>query len=151
MNMKQKVLTELLEPVITAMGYVFWGIEYQIRKADALLRVYIDSPEGISVDDCADVSYEISGVLDVEEPISMAYVLEVSSPGLDRILFTPQQFEQFIGEEAKINLNHKIDNRRKIKGKIITVEGDKITIESEGEQIIVDFDTIMKARIVPGF
>ena len=59
LNMKQKVLTELLEPVITAMGYVFWGIEYQIRKADALLRVYIDSPEGISVDDCADVSYEI--------------------------------------------------------------------------------------------
>lgn len=149
--MKQDKLSELLSPIVEDMGYRLWGIEYQVRKVDALLRVYIDHENGISVDDCANVSHEISGILDVEEPITMAYILEVSSPGMDRILFSALQFSEFIGEGVKIKLNQMVDGRRKIKGKISSVEGEKITIDSDNEQITIEFDKIMRARINPGF
>ncbi len=149
--MKQDKLSELLSPIVEDLGYRFWGLEYQVRKADALLRIYIDHENGISVDDCAKVSHEVAGILDVEEPITMAYILEVSSPGMDRILFSANQFSEFIGEDVKMKLNQMVDKRRKIKGKIVSVEGEQITIESEQEQITITFDQIMRARINPGF
>jgi len=149
--MKQDKLSGLLEPIVEELGYRFWGLEYQVRKADALLRVYIDHKDGISVDDCAKVSHEISGILDVEEPITMAYVLEVSSPGMDRILFSAEQFSEFQGESVKIKLNQMVDGRRKIKGSIEAVNGEIITINTEDEKINIEFDKIMRARIDPGF
>ncbi|VAW38272.1 Bacterial ribosome SSU maturation protein RimP [hydrothermal vent metagenome] len=149
--MKQDKLSELLAPVVTDLGYRFWGLEYQVRKADALLRVYIDSPQGISVDDCATVSHEISGILDVEQPISLAYMLEVSSPGMDRILFNAQQFSEFVGQNVKVKLNQMVDKRRKIKGKILSVEDTQITIETDDGRIMIEFDKIMRARINPDF
>ena len=149
--MKQDKLSELLGPVIEELGYRFWGLEYQVRKVDALLRVYIDHDNGISVDDCATVSHEISGILDVEEPITMAYILEVSSPGMDRILFSAQQFSEFKGDGVKIKLNQMVDGRRKIKGNIESVNGEVITINTEDENINIEFDKIMRARINPGF
>ncbi|MCF6317954.1 MAG: ribosome maturation factor RimP [Proteobacteria bacterium] len=151
--MKQDKLSELLSPIVEDLGYRFWGLEYQVRKADALLRIYIDHENGISVDDCAKISHEVAGILDVEEPISMAYILEVSSPGMDRILFSANQFSEFLGQDVKIKLNQMVDKRRKIKGKIATVVGEQITIESEQkeEQITIAFDQIMRARINPGF
>jgi ribosome maturation factor RimP len=150
-QMKQDKLAELIGPVVEDLGYRFWGLEYQVRKADALLRVYIDSTLGISVDDCATVSHEVSGILDVEEPITMAYVLEVSSPGMDRILFNAQQFSEFAGEDVKIKLNQMVDGRRKIKGRILSVNGEQINIETDDDQVTIEFDKIMRARINPGF
>ena len=149
--MKQDKLTELIAPVVEDIGFRFWGLEYQVRKADALLRVYIDHENGIHVDDCATVSHEISGILDVEEPITMAYILEVSSPGMDRILFSPEQFAEFVGYDVKIKLNQMVDKRRKIKGKISEVNDGKITISVENEDITIAFDQIMRARINPNF
>ena len=149
--MKQDKISELLSPIIEDLGYRFWGLEYQVRKADALLRVYIDHENGISVDDCATVSHEVSGILDVEEPITMAYILEVSSPGMDRILFSASQFSEFLGEKVKIKLNQMVDGRRKIKGKIESVDGETIIIDSDDEKINIEFDKIMRARINPGF
>jgi len=149
--MKQDKLSQLIAPLIEDLGYVFWGLEYQVRKADALLRIYIDHENGNSVDDCARVSYEVSGLLDVEEPISMAYILEVSSPGMDRILFSASQFADFVGEGVKIKLNQMVEGRRKIKGQIISVSDEKITIKSEDDQATIKFDQIMRARINPGF
>ncbi len=149
--MKTDKLTELLAPVVQDIGYIFWGLEYQVRKADALLRIYIDHENGISVDDCATVSHEVSGILDVEEPISMAYILEVSSPGMNRILFSAKQFAQFIGQEVKIKLNQMVDGKRKIKGIIAAVNDEEITIKTEQEDIKIEFNQIMRARINPGF
>jgi ribosome maturation factor RimP len=149
--MKQDKLSELLAPIVEDLGFTFWGLEYQVRKVDALLRVYIDSPNGISVNDCAKVSHEVAGILDVEEPISMAYILEVSSPGMDRILFSAEQFSEFLGNDVKIKLNQMVDGRRKIKGKIESVNDEKITIQSDDEHITIAFDQIMRARINPGF
>ena len=149
--MKQDILIDLIAPVVEDLGYIFWGLEYQVRKADALLRIYIDHANGISVDDCATVSHEVSGILDVEEPITMAYILEVSSPGMDRILFSASQFTLFIGEHVKIKLNQMVDKRRKIKGVISQVDNENITIDSEDEKITIAFDKIMRARLNPGF
>lgn len=150
-RMKQDVLAELLAPTIEDMGFRFWGLEYLIRKADALLRVYIDHENGISVENCASVSHEISGILDVEEPITMAYILEVSSPGMDRILFNAQQFKEFIGENVKIKFNQMVEGRRKIKGRIQKVNGETITLDVEGEDFSFENDQIMRARIQPTF
>ena len=149
--MKQDKLSELIAPIVEDLGYRFWGLEYQVRKADALLRVYIDHENGISVDDCGTVSHEISGILDVEEPITMAYILEISSPGMDRILFSAQQFSEFVGAGVKMKLNQMVDKRRKIKGQILSVDDEKISIDSDGEHITIDFDKIMRARINPDF
>ena len=149
--MKQDKLSELLSPIVEDLGYRFWGLEYQVRKADALLRIYIDHENGISVDDCAKVSHEVSGILDVEEPITMAYILEVSSPGMDRILFSTSQFSEYIGQDVKMKLNQMVDKRRKIKGTIASVDGEQITINSDQEEITIKFDQIMRARINPGF
>ncbi len=149
--MKTDKLTQLLAPIVEDLGYIFWGIEYQVRKADALLRIYIDSDAGISVDDCAKVSHELSGILDVEEPITMAYILEVSSPGMDRILFNSAQFNQFKGDKVKIKLNQMVDGRRKIKAQIAAVNGEEITLQTDEEEIKIEFNQIMRARIMPGF
>lgn len=149
--MKQDKLSELLAPIVEDLGYRFWGLEYQVRKADALLRIYIDHKNGISVDDCATVSHEVAGILDVEEPITMAYILEVSSPGMDRILFSAAQFSEYVGQDVKMKLNQMVDKRRKIKGIIASVDGEQITINSEQEEITIKFDQIMRARINPGF
>ena len=141
----------MLTPTIEDLGYRFWGLEYQVRKVDALLRVYIDHENGISVDDCAKVSHEISGILDVEEPITMAYILEVSSPGMDRILFSAEQFAEFIQQNVKIKLNQMVESRRKIKGKILSVDGQNITIGMDDGEITIEFDQIMRARVDPAF
>jgi len=149
--MKHDKLTTIIAPIVEDLGYRFWGLEYQVRKVDALLRIYIDNEQGINVDDCATVSHEIAGILDVEEPITMAYILEVSSPGMDRILFTAEQFSEYTGKNVKIKLNQMVDGRRKIKGKISSVNDDQITINTDDDHLTISFDQIMRARINPSF
>ena len=141
----------MLTVPVEALGFQLWGIEYVHAGRHSVVRVFIDHENGISVDDCAKVSHEISGILDVEEPITMAYILEVSSPGMDRILFSAHQFSEFIGEDVKIKLNQMVESRRKIKGTILSVDGDNITIGMEDSEIIIEFDQIMRARINPVF
>lgn len=149
--MKQDKLTTIIAPLVEDLGYRFWGLEYQVRKVDALLRIYIDKEQGIHVDDCASVSHEVSGILDVEEPITIPYILEVSSPGMDRILFTAEQFSEYSGEKVKIKLNQMVEGRRKIKGTISSVNDDQITINTDDDHITISFDQIMRARIDPSF
>jgi len=150
-NMKTEQLATLLQPVIEDLGFQLWGIEYQPRKGDALLRIYIDHDNGISVDDCATVSHEVSGVLDVEDPIKSAYTLEVSSPGMDRTLFNPEQFAQFAGENARVTVAQAIDGQRKFRGRILGVEGDNITLDSDNNPVTIEFGNILKAKLDPKF
>jgi ribosome maturation factor RimP len=115
------------------------------------LRVYIDSENGILVDDCSKVSHQISGVLDVEDPIQDNYHLEISSPGADRPFFKVSQFEQFIGSTVLVNLFSAINGRRKITGRIEKVEGDIITLQEAGQIFEVPFNAMSKARLVPEY
>ncbi|HEY8098319.1 MAG TPA: ribosome maturation factor RimP, partial [Methylobacter sp.] len=116
-----------------------------------LLRIYIDSENGILVEDCTKVSHQISGVMDVEDPIQGNYQLEVSSPGEDRPFFKVSQFERYIGSTVLVHLFKAIDGRRKITGLIEKVEGDSITLQ-EGDQVFeVPFIAMSKARLVPEY
>ncbi len=144
-------LLNLIEPIVEGLGYECVGIDYNPHPRHGLLRIYIDSENGILVDDCTKVSHQISGVLDVEDPIQGNYQLEVSSPGADRPFFKISQFEEYLDETVAVNLFRAIEGRRKITGLIKKVEGDVITLQ-EGEQIYeVPFDAMSKARLVPEY
>ena len=147
--MKEKLLTNLLSPVIEDMGFVFWGLEYLPQKNNAILRVYIDHADGISVDNCADCSRELSGILEVEDPIKGAYVLEVSSPGFDRVLFNSQQVARYLGEQVQIKLAQPVNGARNIKGVIDSVDGDSIVVANEVTEYEFDMGNVMKARLKP--
>jgi len=144
-------LTQLLEPPVEALGYELWGIEYVRAGKHSTLRVYIDSPEGITVEDCAEVSYQISSVLDVEDPISSEYFLEVSSPGLERPLIKLAHFQKYIGHEVALTLRMAVNNRRKYKGVIKQVDGEMITLTVEGNDEIMAFANIQQANLIPNF
>ncbi len=150
---RQDNLAQLLKPAVEGLGFELVGIEYMPMGKHSVLRIYIDSPEGISVDDCSRVSHQVSGVLEVEEPIKSAYTLEVSSPGIDRPLFNLEQFEQFVGSKVKLKLYHAIDGKRKIVGQIDSVEGENINISSDDSdtQFQLQIDDIDKANIIADF
>jgi ribosome maturation factor RimP len=142
-------LAQLIEPVVTALGYELVAIEHRRGTRSSLLRVYIDSPDGIGVDDCSRVSHQISGVLDVEEPIAGQYTLEVSSPGLDRLLSKPQDYERFAGQMVKVRLHALFEGRRKLVGVLKGIEQNQVIIEEEGKEWRLALHDIEQTRLVP--
>jgi ribosome maturation factor RimP len=150
MYKQNQTLVGLIEPVATAMGYELLGIEYMRQGRDSLLRIYIDKVGGIALADCEAVSRQVTGVLDVEDPIQGAYHLEVSSPGLDRPLFTLRQFEKFKGHVARVNLGTKLDGRRKLTGTITATGMDFVEMNVDGREFKVPAAFIEQARLVPG-
>ena len=151
-SVKDDELIQLINPVVADLGLECLGIEYAPSRGNSLLRIYIDHAERpITIEDCEAVSRELSAQLDVNDPISGRYTLEVSSPGLDRPLFTPAQFARFIGEKAKLSLNLPVEGRRRLQGAIRAVDGDRITIDQDGVEFVVVHDNVQKARIVPDY
>lgn len=143
-------VTELVDSVVVSLGYELVGIEYLPQGKNSVLRVFIDSPDGIVLDDCERVSRQLSSVLDVEDPIKGQYLLEISSPGLDRPLFKLEDYQRFCGQQVKLRLHDMQEGRRKMKGRIDVVDGEVITLSlDDGEQIEVRFDNIDKANLVP--
>jgi ribosome maturation factor RimP len=150
--MTNEELGQLLEPAIADLGLELVGIEFSPSGGGSLLRVYIDEPErGVTIDDCERASREISALLDVNDPVAGRYTLEVSSPGLERPLFTLAHFERFAGAEAKITVNLPIDGRRRFQGRIGAIEGDRVTIEQDGKAVAIAQANIAKARLVPDY
>ena len=153
-EMKQDPLHigDMLEPGIRSLGYELVGVEFQTGgKGGGLLRVYIDSEDGISADDCQKVSYQVSGVLDVEDPIPGHYTLEISSPGLDRLLFRPEDFDRFAGQLVKLRLTYPIEGQRKFKGRLAGMRGENVVIKADDLEISLPFDQIEQARLVPEY
>ncbi len=144
-------LTELLDAPVVALGFELWGIEFIRAGKHSTLRVYIDHANGISVDDCAEVSHQVSALLDVEDPITTEYYLEVSSPGMDRPLLKPAHFARYIGGVAAVTLRMAVNNRRKYKGIIKQVEGEMITLTVDGRDEILAFANIQQANLIPNF
>jgi len=147
---RQDKLTQLLRPAVEGLGYELVGIEHLPMGKHTVLRIYIDSANGITVKDCSDVSHQVSGVLEVEEPIKGQFTLEVSSPGIDRPLFNFEQFKKFVGSKVKLKLYHAIEGKRKITGVIESIEGDDINVKDvESEHIFqLQIDDIDKANII---
>ena len=151
MSSKLEQLQAIVAPVIEALGYQCWGVEFLSQGKHSLLRIYIDHADGILVDDCEKVSRQISGVLDVEDPISNEYTLEVSSPGMDRPLFTLEQFAAHAGEQVKIKLRTPFDGRRNFQGVLRGVEEQDVVVLVDEHEYLLPIDAIDKANIVPRF
>ena len=173
LNRKEAELEALLQPVVEIEGCEIWGIEYLSQGRFSKLRLYIDKPEddvaegvtagveiadadresagGVTVDDCARVSRRVSDVLDVEEIISGGYTLEVSSPGMDRILFKPVQYESCIGEQIEVRLNFPVEGRKRVTGVLVGLENGEAIVQFDEDEYLLPLENVARARVVPRF
>ena len=147
--MTKDELTALIEPAIESLGYELSDIELKLGGRDGFLRVFIDRSDGIDVEDCQSVSRQVSAILDVEDPLPGNYVLEVSSPGLDRTLTKPAHFQRFMGKDVRIKLRFPLDGRRNFRGALRSADKEKIEVEVDGESHSLPLATIESARLVP--
>ena len=138
----------LVESVVEGLGYDLWGLELAGAGKRTMLRVYIDQDAGVDIDDCAKVSRQLSSVLDVEDPIDGHYTLEVSSPGLDRRLFRPEQYEKLKGSRVKIHLRSPWEGRKRYQGLLCGLEGEDVVLRSGDEEYLFPLAEIDKARLV---
>lgn len=148
---RQSQVRELVLPAVTAMGCELWGIEHMTQSNYATLRVFIEKEGGVSVEDCEGVSRQISAVMDVEDPIQSAYTLEVSSPGMDRLLFEKEQYESYTGHQLKIRLRANFDGRRNFSGVLVAVENDEAIVQVDDEEFVFPLESIDRAQVVPQF
>lgn len=146
---KVEALTTMLAPAVAAVGFELWGVDLLQQGRHSLLRLYIDGPEGVGVDDCATVSHQVSGVLDVEDPITGEYTLEVSSPGWDRPLFSLSQFGRFVGNEVSVRLASPLNGRRRYKGIVQRITDSEVELLVEGAMVLIPFAAIDKANVEP--
>jgi len=151
MDRLEKKLSDMFEPVIESMAYELVGVELTGSGNGTILRIYIDAENGITVDDCQAVSYQVSGLLDVEDPLQGHYTLEVSSPGLDRPLVKPEHFEQFTGELVKIRSTEAVLGRKNFKGILESFDGEYLCVAVDNEVYEIPFDIVEKANLVPIF
>lgn len=144
-------LTEMLQGAVEDLGCELWGIECQRAGRFMTVRLFIDKEGGVTVDDCADVSRQVSAILDVEDPIADKYNLEVSSPGLDRPLFTLAQYERYVGQDIAVHLRIPVMDRRKWQGKLERIENDMLVLNVDGQEQILVFGNIQKANVIAKF
>ena len=139
----------LLEPTVERLGYELVDLEVRLGSGNGLVRVFIDKPDGVDLDDCEKVSLAVSALLDVEDPVPGNYNLEVSSPGLDRKLTKPPHFQRFAGETVKVQMRFPIEGRRRFRGTLVSSDDENIVVEVDGESHSLPLKTIDTARLVP--
>ncbi len=142
-------LLKLLGPTVERLGYELADLEVRIGGKGGMIRVFIDKPEGIVLDDCEKVSLAVSALLDVEDPVPGNYNLEVSSPGLDRKLTKVEHFQRFEGETVKVSMRFPIEGRRRFRGTLVSSNDENIVVEVDGESHSLPLKTIDTARLVP--
>ena len=148
MKSSAEKVTQLIEPTVQALDLELWGVEHASQGKYSVLRIFIEREAGVTIDDCERVSRQASAIFDVEEPIAGEYTLEVSSPGIDRLLFTPQQFQRYRGEEVSVRMRTPVNGRRKFKGTLTDVVDDIIHIQVDGSDFELPHGDIEKANIV---
>lgn len=151
MNRKEIQVEELLAPTVESLGCTIWGVEFLNQGKHTKLRLFIEREEGVNVDDCAAVSRHVSDVLDVEELINNSYTLEVSSPGMDRILFKESQYADSVGEQVDVRLNFPFEGRKKFIGMLAGVQDSMAVVQIADEEFLLPLENIQRARVVPVF
>lgn len=146
--MAYRGITSIVKPVIEAMGYECWGIQFSAHGRRALLRVYIDHVNGISLDDCSAVSEQLSGVLDVESVINRSYTLEISSPGVERPLLEHSQYRRYIGARIKVQCYTAISGRKRIAGVLEAISDEMIRLKADDTHIEIPFVEIRRANLL---
>ena len=151
MNRKEKEIEELLAPVVALEGCEIWGVEYRSQGRHSKLALYIDRVDGVSVDDCERVSRRVSDVLDVEDVLRGTYTLEVSSPGMDRVLFRPEHYDRCSGEQIDVRLNYPVDGTKRIRGLLVGLENGEAVVRVDEEEYLLPLENVQRARVVPRF
>lgn len=146
--LKDSALTEILQGALAVYGYELWGYELNSFEGKRRLQVYIETPNGVSLDDCERASRQIGAVLDVEDPMEGKYLLEVSSPGLSRPLYTLSQYQRYIGKQLKVRCSRGEEGRRTYQGELAQVTNDGISLIVKGETVVMPFADIEKANLV---
>lgn len=149
MTSLQSKLESLIQPVTESLNVDFWGLELIMGGVKPTVRIYIDTLQGVGVDQCAEVSRELGAVFDAEQVPNGEYTLEVSSPGLDRILFTKEQCEQYLGSEVVVQLISAINGRRKYRATLREIDGPDVVLSHDDDVLHVPFHKIKRARLVP--
>ncbi|MAD67433.1 ribosome maturation factor RimP [Porticoccaceae bacterium] len=145
-------IRQLLQPVVEALGCELWGVDLQTGAKTKLLRIYIDKDNDlVGIEDCERVSRQASSILDVEDAINGEYVLEVSSPGMDRPLYEIGQYEKYVGEDISLRLRFPYEGRRNFKGRLTGVDGDEIILVVTDHEYLFPVEGIEKANVVPRF
>ena len=148
--MTRDEVIELLEPTIVQLGYELSDLELRLGGKHRVLRVFIDHPDGIGLDDCEQVSVAVSAILDVEDPLPGQYDLEISSPGLDRKLTKVEHFQRYAGETVKVQMRFPVEGRRRFRGTLVASDEENIVVEVDGVSHTLPVATIDTARLVPG-
>ena len=151
MNRKEIEIETLLTPVVALEDCEIWGVEYRSQGKHSKLSLYIDRDDGVGIDDCERVSRRVSDVLDVEEIVSGSYTLEVSSPGMDRILFKPEQYDRYSGEQIEVRLNYPVEGTKRIKGVLVGLEDGEAVVRVDQDEFLLPLENVQRARIVPRF
>ena len=144
----EQKLTDMLRPAVEETGKELLGLEFISAGNNSVLRLFIDHENGINVDDCAEVSRQVGAILDVEDPISSEYNLEVSSPGIDKPLFEMAHFQSVIGETVNVKLSMPLNGRRKFKGTLVAIENDTLIVEVDGIEHELIINNVDKANLV---
>ena len=144
-------LEALLTPVVQELGCVLWGLEFSMQGRRSVLRLFIDAAEGVTLEDCERVSRQVSAVMDVEDPITSAYTLEVSSPGMDRPLFRLEQYQLYIGQPIAVRLRAPYQGRRRFQGWLTGIEEGDIVLRVDDIEYLLPYESIDKAHVVPVF
>ena len=151
MNRTEQKVEALLRMTVEGMGCEIWGVEFLSQGRHSKLRLYIDKTDGVSIDDCEKVSRQVSDVLDVENMFTKGYTLEVSSPGMDRILFNAEQYESHVGETVDVRLNFPLEGKKRVVGLLAGIENAEAIVQADGEEYVLPLENVQRARIVPQF
>jgi ribosome maturation factor RimP len=146
--MIQQNIENTLRDTVESLGCLWWGCEFSQHSRNGLLRIYIDKPEGVTIDDCERVSRQVSALLDVHDLIPGQYRLEISSPGIPRPLFYREQYAQYIGQDVYLKLNRPVNGRRKIQGTLLAVEPDSVILSVDDKEQTFPFLNIVKASLL---
>ena len=148
MRVDSQSLESLFDPIVTGLGYQLWGIEYRSSQKHALIKIFIDHEDGVTLDHCSEVSHQVSAILDVEDPITVPYTLEVSSPGVERPLLKLAHYQRYIGSQIKVRLIWALDGQKNFKGELLRVESDNITMLADEAEVSFSIDTIKRAHLI---
>jgi ribosome maturation factor RimP len=151
LNTREQDIERLLTPAIEALDCELWGIELMSMGRHTKLRVYIERPEGVSIDDCERVSRDVSDLLDIEDVIPQSYTLEVSSPGMDRILFRPDHYARNVGATVDVRLHFPFEGSKRVVGVLAGIEDEQVAVQVGEDEYVLPLENIQRARLVPQF
>lgn len=141
-------LEQIIEAAVKGFDCELWGFDFRAFNNSALLRVYIDKEDGVTLDDCASVNHQLSGVLDVEDPIKVAYTLEVSSPGIERPLLRPEHYRMFLGKKVKLRLKWPVEEQRNYVGILRSADQEKVELMLEDQEVQIPLEAISRGRLL---